>query len=253
MAGPLSRYARWRADLSRDDQQGHWDSKREKEARSRYSALKSDLTRAPDGSYPTEMHDGGDQADIQIDNTKAPPLEVNNPLSLSDNNPWHTYFASLSMLDQIKVDVQRAFPEDEVLRSEIAQLQLIRVLFVWSLMKENESVGYRQGMHEIAAICWLVRKDASDLKDRWMEEDTFILFELIMARAKPWYEWKSQPKVRHCKEYRQMVSLILCISFLSRDDATLSKRCSSLLMLNWLDISNPSASRCSSLPFDGSD
>jgi TBC1 domain family protein 5 len=201
MAASASRYARWRADLSRYDQEAAWSQAREKEARRRYSALKDDLTRAPDGSYPTEMHDDGTRAGTSSKHTPTPPLEVNNPLSLSDKNPWHTYFASLSMLDQIKVDVQRAFPEDEVLRSEVAQQQLIRVLFVWSLMKDNENVGYRQGMHEIAAISWLVRKDAqqtSSKEDRWVEEDTFTLFELIMARAKPWYEWKSQPKVSSC-------------------------------------------------------
>lgn len=201
MAESLSRYARWRADLSRRSSRGEparWSKSDEERARLGYATLKDDLTRAPDGSYPTEMQDASSATPINstVKEVKAPPLEVNNPLSLSDKNPWHSYFASLSMLDQIKVDVQRAFPEDEDLRTDVAHNQLTRILFVWSLMEENTAVGYRQGMHEIAAVCWLVRNQEQKKDQADIEADTFILFELIMTIARPWYEWKSQPKVR---------------------------------------------------------
>lgn len=202
MVDSLSRYAKWRADLSRSssrEESVRWTKSDEEKERLRYATLKDDLTRAPDGSYPKEMQDGN--STFQINTTsrnqyKAPPLEVNNPLSLSDNNPWHSYFASLSMLDQIKIDVQRAFPEDEDLRTDLAQQQLTRIVFVWSLIKDNTGVGYRQGMHEIAAVCWLVRRQEQKEDQAYVEADTFVLFELIMSRVRPWYEWKSQVKVR---------------------------------------------------------
>ncbi|MCO5586934.1 hypothetical protein L7F22_040878 [Adiantum nelumboides] len=103
----------------------------------------------------------------------------------------------MAMLDQINVDVQRAFPDDERLRPERVQRQLVRVLFVWSLMGENVQVGYRQGMHEIAAICWLVYSEAVDRAagEAHAEADIFVLFELVMARARPWFEWRDQKKV----------------------------------------------------------
>lgn len=192
-----SRYRRWCHHLGDDEaEHGLSDVEKVKRLTELYYSLKRELTIAPDGSYPTEMQDGDSSLDASPSTSKrrtAPPLEVNNPLSLSDNNPWHTYFASLSMLDQIKLDVERAFPEDEELRSSVAQAQLTRILFVWSLIDENKNVGYRQGMHELAAICWLVRKEERMMTgtEGQLEVDTFHLFSLIMHRARPWYEWRN--------------------------------------------------------------
>ncbi|UZJ56139.1 hypothetical protein CBS101457_005459 [Exobasidium rhododendri] len=229
MSGPAPRYERWRADLSireEEDEGTRWSNARERRERQNYHTLKHELTRAPDGSHPTEMQDDSNQGSSSSTSAlskatpKVPPLEVNNPLSLSDKNPWHSYFASLSMLDQIKVDVERAFPEDARLRPEFVQRQLVRILFVWSLMSENENVGYRQGMHEIAAICWLVRSEAkmqqTDQKSSLEEEskiepDTFVLFQRIMERAKEWYEWRNLTKFpisRRCDAVQTLLTAI---------------------------------------------
>jgi TBC1 domain family protein 5 len=201
MTSLSSRYVRWRSDLDRE--RAAWDKSREAKERQRYAALRGDVTRAPDGSYPTEMQEEDSLSSVaSTSSSTAPsPLEVNNPLSLSDKNPWHSYFASLTMLDQIKVDLQRAFPEDDRLRSDQVQRRLVRVLFVWSLLKENENVGYRQGMHEIAAICLLVRNEEQEQTDKDVEADTFVLFEMIMKRAKDWYEWRNVTKVSELPSY----------------------------------------------------
>jgi TBC1 domain family protein 5 len=78
-------------------------------------------------------------------------------------------------------------------------------IFVWC--KANPEIGYRQGMHEILAlILWVVERDAVDtakgvvdegqhddvlvdiVDSRFIEHDTFTLFETVMRTAKSFYE-----------------------------------------------------------------
>lgn len=221
--GSIPRSIRWRIDLGGKGLLRHeseqWSSALTEERR-RYVDLKKTVLRAPDGSYPEGF--GMETKNGQSSN-KPTPVDVNNPLSLADDNPWHSHFANLTTLEQIQKDVIRAFPEEEE-RFKSGPLggqekfvsQLSAVLFVWSLLEENLNVGYRQGMHEIAGVCWLIVKEDAETGMQYpsssrqhlvqaddVEADSFALFQTIMFQAKRWYEWKSVgssklPIQQHC-------------------------------------------------------
>ena len=91
------------------------------------------------------------------------------------------------------------------------QKMLLDVLFVFC--KLNPDIGYRQGMHELLApVLWVVEKDAIDpmtlsnpegkmeandtqllhiLDSKYIEHDTFSIFNRIMQNAKVFYEVKA--------------------------------------------------------------
>jgi len=103
-------------------------------------------------------------------------------------------------------------PENTYFRDLAIQNSLLNILFIYC--KLNADVSYRQGMHEIVAIIlWVVacdaispathaeekeeeeRKPVADenvmtecLDHRFIEHDTFSLFQVIMRSAKAWYE-----------------------------------------------------------------
>lgn len=99
-------------------------------------------------------------------------------------------------------------PENHFFRDPKIQSSLLNILFVFC--KLNQDVSYRQGFHEIAAvILWVVWCDAvypdtscshtceaSDtdimikkaLDFKFIEHDTFTLFQIVMYSAKAWYE-----------------------------------------------------------------
>jgi TBC1 domain family protein 5 len=52
--------------------------------------------------------------------------------------------------DTIALDLERLHPGDDFYAAADVQSALLDVLLVWSL--ENPSVGYRQGMHELASL-----------------------------------------------------------------------------------------------------
>lgn len=91
-------------------------------------------------------------------------------------------------------------PENPFFRQQDTQTILLDVLFVFC--KLNPDVGYRQGMHEIAApILWVVHDDAIDVGEGsralgedaviktvfdadHIEHDTFAIFGQVMQNAK---------------------------------------------------------------------
>ncbi|MCO5566212.1 hypothetical protein L7F22_019888 [Adiantum nelumboides] len=233
----IPRSIRWRIDLG--DGKGllrhepeQWSNSLTEERR-RYIELKKRVLRAPDGSYPEGF--GMEIKNGQSTNKQPKPVDINNPLSLADDNPWHSHFANLTTLEQIQKDVIRAFPEEEdrfkngpLGRKDKFVSQLSSILFVWSLSDENLNVGYRQGMHEIAGVCWLmVKEDAENgmlqspsssssskqplVQADDVEADSFALFQTIMIQAKRWYEWKSigsskLPIQQHCDMVEESLS-----------------------------------------------
>lgn len=97
-------------------------------------------------------------------------------------------------------------PEMTYFRDPEVQRAMVDGLFVWC--KNNEHVGYRQGMHELIGFCvWVVESDSVDLskeKDktaekpdvvlkeildrRFMEHDVYALFEAIMSTGSSFFE-----------------------------------------------------------------
>ncbi|KAL9932828.1 hypothetical protein V8E36_008083 [Tilletia maclaganii] len=207
-----------------------WDLVLEHE-RASYVTARRDALRAPDGSLPPDL-DSSRTAPGNKGSTSAPHtasssrtsaasnLQVNNPLSLESSNPWPEYFASQEVLQTIKNDVERAFPDFETetttsdsgeeshsgfFKQERVAQGLTYILFVWA--KANSDIGYRQGMHEIAGAVWLARERSSAAEgieegadvlsafcDReHIEHDTYNIFDELMRTHRQCFEWKPKP------------------------------------------------------------
>ncbi len=64
-------------------------------------------------------------------------------------SPWSQFFRDTELIDTIKLDLSRTYPESTFFQSESAQKSMLHILFVWS--KLNPETSYRQGMNEILA------------------------------------------------------------------------------------------------------
>ncbi|KAK8845414.1 hypothetical protein IAR55_006127 [Kwoniella newhampshirensis] len=139
------------------------------------------------------------------------------PLSLSQSSPWNTWFAHLDLRSTIAQDVQRTFPDIPYFQLERVKRCLTTSLFLFAVL--NPDVGYRQGMHELLACCFLtVDRDSIDLEHesgvagmgngrdggvmeeamrvtldrKFVEHDAFELFAAIMKGGKAFYEWRAE-------------------------------------------------------------
>ena len=132
---------------------------------------------------------------------------LNNPLSQDQDNPWNQKFKDLELETLIRQDVERTFPELETFREKSVQDILTNILFIWC--KLNSDISYRQGMHELLAVLYLVlQKDAKEFQtcqiqeyttsnssialivfdSMYIEHDCAILFMRLMKSMRPWYQ-----------------------------------------------------------------
>lgn len=121
----------------------------------------------------------------------VPEEAILDPLS----NSWYGAEQDMNdeqLLDIINKDVERTFPDIEYFKDPGVQKSLTNILFIYA--KLNPDVGYKQGMHELAApMLWIVAQDSiledeSGVFDKaGVEADAFELFSEIMKSAKPWY------------------------------------------------------------------
>ncbi|KAL1746339.1 hypothetical protein HDZ31DRAFT_81248 [Schizophyllum fasciatum] len=163
-----------------------------------------DKFKAPDGSYAEGFAvPGGSPSDLRTTGT-VENLEMNNPLSLHDKNPWTEWFASMELRKTIAQDVERTFPEIDFFRDANVQTHLTDILFLYCAA--NPEIGYRQGMHELLApIYYAVDFDAlpedepataedAALRElcaqTWIAADAWALFSAVMRGAAQWYEWR---------------------------------------------------------------
>lgn len=109
---------------------------------------------------------------------------------------WDRYFQDTQLRATINQDVTRTFQDHPLFREPATQRVLDEVLFVWA--RQHGDIGYRQGMHEVAAIVfWVLHGDraldpalASDADPTWnalespaeadVEADCHAIFSLIM-------------------------------------------------------------------------
>ncbi|KAK9476459.1 rab-GTPase-TBC domain-containing protein [Lipomyces japonicus] len=129
-------------------------------------------------------------------------INVVNPLSEDNSNPWNTFWNDEELRKNILQDIERTFPDIEYFRNEKIQRTLLDILFVYS--KTIPDVSYQQGMHELLApIYYVVAHDAVDiqsgsefggnklmqdvLSSDFVEHDSYILFQLIMGNAWEWF------------------------------------------------------------------
>ncbi|GES82722.1 TBC1 domain family member 5-like isoform X5 [Rhizophagus clarus] len=143
------------------------------------------------------------------DSNSANDLNINNPLSLDQANPWQEYFKDTELRKIIRQDVERTFPDNEYFRTPLSQSRLLDILFIYCKM--NQDVSYRQGMHELLApILWVVDKESipssngyavennedtiikQTLNAEYVEHDTFALFSALMKAAKEYYEYNDE-------------------------------------------------------------
>ncbi|XP_035212198.1 TBC1 domain family member 5-like isoform X3 [Stegodyphus dumicola] len=136
-------------------------------------------------------------------------VNVNNPLSQSQQSPWNQYFQDSELKITIQQDVVRTFPEIEFFRSPKIQKMMISILF--SYAREHPHASYKQGMHELLApIIYVLHCDqqiylhASKSQDleldihillnqNYMEHDAFFLFCHLMEAVKDWYSLNESP------------------------------------------------------------
>ena len=145
-------------------------------------------------------------------------LDIINPLSLEPQNPWNIQQEYEDLRNTIKMDVDRIFPDIPKFQDPVVKEIIGNVLFVWAL--ENSTISYRQGMHEIGSIVFLVierdmispsnhthksnshqdfnhvannvelqREMVVNICDtRYLEHDTYILFSALMEKMGVLYE-----------------------------------------------------------------
>ncbi|KAI9300815.1 rab-GTPase-TBC domain-containing protein, partial [Cunninghamella echinulata] len=140
-------------------------------------------------------------------------LTDNNPLALSESNPWQKYFADSEIRKVIRQDVDRTFPDIEFFRDEKVQEKMTDILFIYC--KIHHDVSYRQGMHELLApFYWIIATESLEgvpeedlnqfkspdstneimaqvLDPQYIEHDAYLLFDKLMTYAKPWYEYNN--------------------------------------------------------------
>ncbi|KAJ1666254.1 hypothetical protein EV178_002498 [Coemansia sp. RSA 1646] len=127
-----------------------------------------------------------------------------NPLSLDEDSPWFQYHKDQELRTTIMQDVARTFPEEEYFRQPHVQKTMCDILFVYA--KVHSSLQYRQGMHELLGpLLMVVDRDAvgeeqctdnvkqrffldNILSNRFIEHDTFAMFDRLMRLCLPWYQ-----------------------------------------------------------------
>ena len=104
-----------------------------------------------------------------------------------------------SILDLIKVDVNRTFQKIELFRLDKIQKLLINILFIFA--KKNKEIKYKQGMSELAAVFLYVLYKEQVLKpafitgkeaflyyffhsnNEFLEHDTYLMFSNFMLKG----------------------------------------------------------------------
>ncbi|GJE98099.1 RabGAP/TBC protein [Phanerochaete sordida] len=174
-----------------------------KTARTQYQKLFLDKMRAPDGGYEEGVTIPGTRTSPRRTERTGGDLDLNNPLSLHNENPWTAWFAAMELRKTILQDVERTFPDIEYFRDQEVQTQLTNILFVYSVT--HPDIGYRQGMHELLApLYYAVDHDTIPEEDislsnhplkevcspLWVAADAWALFDTIMRGVGRWYEWR---------------------------------------------------------------
>ncbi|GKT37026.1 hypothetical protein ADUPG1_009889, partial [Aduncisulcus paluster] len=81
-------------------------------------------------------------------------LIADNPLAACEGGVWDFKFEKAEAEQDITIDLERLFPEIDFFRQGYVQSDLLKILRAWAL--DHKAQGYRQGMHEIAAVFYLI-------------------------------------------------------------------------------------------------
>ncbi|MBL0928199.1 MAG: TBC domain-containing protein, partial [Phycisphaerales bacterium] len=94
-------------------------------------------------------------------NHQESTLDVDHPLSTETNSTWKSHFQNEELKKMIVLDVDRTFPECAFFREQETQEALKNILFVFCKTKLSDQ--YRQGMHELLALIYLVLEQEHQL------------------------------------------------------------------------------------------
>ncbi|KAI9635956.1 rab-GTPase-TBC domain-containing protein [Dioszegia hungarica] len=185
-------------------------------SRAMYTSLRRRYLVAPDGRWASDCSpdDQSPSSPLPLPAPGGPEGEWD-PLSLDGQSPWKTWFAHQDLRATIRQDVDRTFPDIDYFRIERVRRMMVTMLFLFAV--QNPDVGYRQGMHELLAVCLLsVDRDSLEvdanqasssgsssqavmleamrttLDRRWVEHDSYGLFQELMRGAKAFYEWRAE-------------------------------------------------------------
>lgn len=123
------------------------------------------------------------------------------------------------------LDVERCNPEMAYFRDPRTQAKLVNILYVYC--KLNPSLGYRQGMHELAAsVLWVIEYDAAPVSSieqqypgrdnkykslglmvdvQFVEQDSFELFKNLMESAVSFFQQQHPNDLSTAKKRSQTI------------------------------------------------
>jgi len=120
---------------------------------------------------------------------------MDNPLMADEDSKWSKHFEAQELIDEIKNDIDRTYPEFEFFRLESTRKILTQILHIWAAM--HPRISYKQGMNELLApIVYVMSLEYFDVKAaaaggevgvieslldlKYLEHDAFSLFETVM-------------------------------------------------------------------------
>ena len=83
-------------------------------------------------------------------------LDLCNPLSMEEDNPYQEFYKVQQLVDEIDMDLQRCCikgVDDDFFQEERILSMMRGVLTVWA--SDNPETSYRQGMHEVLGVVLL--------------------------------------------------------------------------------------------------
>eukprot|EP00607_Mallomonas_marina_P010543 CAMPEP_0182418890 /NCGR_PEP_ID=MMETSP1167-20130531/3266_1 /TAXON_ID=2988 /ORGANISM="Mallomonas Sp, Strain CCMP3275" /LENGTH=627 /DNA_ID=CAMNT_0024593351 /DNA_START=255 /DNA_END=2138 /DNA_ORIENTATION=- len=140
-----------------------------------------------------------------IENVQSDPLFA---MSDKSDGDWHKYYQDLEEAKFIQGDLERLYitgVEENYFQTKSKQESLLHVVYVWSY--QNKKLGYRQGMHEVAASIFFVMQCELDqwlaavsqdesltvhplakiITENHLEPHTYWVFERVMRQLQALY------------------------------------------------------------------
>eukprot|EP00002_Diphylleia_rotans_P014362 TRINITY_DN2799_c0_g1_i5.p1 TRINITY_DN2799_c0_g1~~TRINITY_DN2799_c0_g1_i5.p1 ORF type:complete len:551 (+),score=129.04 TRINITY_DN2799_c0_g1_i5:70-1722(+) len=133
-------------------------------------------------------------------------------------------FSDAELVREIRQDIERTYPDDPFFENEATRDKLWNILFIYS--KENPSVLYKQGMHELLAVLiYLLNEEklpySGDVVSRildedYVEHDAYNMFEALMNTCKEWFLFSAAPPATYNSEKRRFMSVLDATAFTTK-------------------------------------
>lgn len=141
--------------------------------------------------------------DVTVDPSEQ-PLDGDHPLNDAASSQWREFFDDSETRSVIQRDVVRTHPD--LHRFAPLRDSLERILFVYA--KCHKSLGYRQGMNELAAPFLIVFSDVRGVDMSDVEADVYFCFEDVMAEMTTCYVPKETETDGIGRQLRELQALL---------------------------------------------